>query len=270
MEVKHKKRRLLRLDFRALAAVLALPFFASPLFAAESQDTEKKSTAASAEPPSVTTPSGANADSSDSTPSRSETQEAGGQTTEGGPASTTAPQSPGQPAKPLEPADRPKPAGFDDALKLFAEKKWPFAQKAFEKFVKDGVADVQTHFYLAYCLFNRKQYIRAQKEFEWVAKYGTKSLSLQRSAEQAANMIQSRRAGVCPATCLKANDPRWYKKPNGERWIRFNYPGGWHEWSAAHTGQLVVFERGKPVNKGTCPTCGGTGRVPVLKDGSPL
>jgi len=136
-----------------------------------------------------------------------------------------------KPPQAQEPADRPKPEGFDEALKQFSQKKWAAAQKMFEKFIKDGVADVPTHFYLAYCLYNQQQYSRAQKEFEWVSKYGTKTVSLRRSADAAVHNIQSRRAGVCPATCIK---PHWYVKADGTRAVRYTVEGVKGEWSDAH------------------------------------
>jgi hypothetical protein len=77
-------------------------------------------------------------------------------------------------------------------------------------------------------------------------------------------------AGVCPAPCLKANDPRWFLKPDGKHWISVSYSrkATWI-FSENHIGEYVANENGIPVLKGTCPVCGGTGRVKILKDGDP-
>jgi hypothetical protein len=47
--------------------------------------------------------------------------------------------------------------------------------------------------------------------------------------------------------------------------MKFSFPGGYNAWSTHHLGEVIAFENGKPVNKGKCPICHGTGRVPVLK-----
>jgi hypothetical protein len=171
-----------------------------------------------------------------------------------------------------KPGDRPPPAGFDAAEKLYNAGKFALAQKAFEKFINSGVADVKTHLDLAYCLYYQRIYSRAMKEFDWVAK-NAKLISMQRSAEATARTLRCYRAGICPANCLKANDPRWQRLPDkdpNELWIKFPYSGGWSAWSEHHIGQRIEYVNGKPENLGTCPVCDGTGTVPVLKDGAPL
>lgn len=180
-----------------------------------------------------------------------------------------APESPATPANaaPLKPADRPAPPGLDAAVKLYGQGKWALAQKELQKFVKAGTADVSTHGYLAYCLYQQRQYGAAQKEFEWVSKYSTKNITLQRSAQNYVRMLGSRRSGVCPGSCIKASDPRWERHADGSAWLKFPYSGGYNSWSSNHIGEVVVYEHGKPVNKGRCNLCGGTGKVPVLKDG---
>jgi hypothetical protein len=158
---------------------------------------------------------------------------------------------------------------MDAAVRLYGQGKWALAQKEFEKSIKVGTADVATHGYLAWCLYQQRKYVAAQKEYEWVAKYSTKNIKLQRSAKAAAHMIASRRAGICPGTCLKARDSRWQRRPDGLKWMRFSYSRGYMEWSQNHLGEIIVFEKGKPVNKGKCNLCEGAGTVPVLKDGMP-
>jgi hypothetical protein len=173
---------------------------------------------------------------------------------------------------PAKPGDRPPPPGFDAAEKLYTAHKFALAQKAFEKFINAGVADVKTHLELAYCLYYQRMYSKAVKEFDWVAK-NAKLLSMQRSAEATARTLKCYRMGICPANCLKANDPRWQRLPDkdpNELWIRFPFSGGWAAWSNHHIGDRVEYVNGKPQNLGTCPVCGGTGEVDVLKDGAPL
>lgn len=174
------------------------------------------------------------------------------------------------PAPTVSPSDRPPPPGLAFAVKLLGQKKYGEAQKALEKLVSDGVADVETHASLAYCLYQQRRYSKAQKEYEWVAKYATKKLSLQRQADNTARTLASLRAGRCPNSCLKADDPRWQREKNGTLWIRFyNSPRDYMSWSTHHIGQIIAREGGQWVNKGGCPTCNSTTRVPVLKDGDP-
>lgn len=201
------------------------------------------------------------------------------------PPSTTAPIAPSTnppvetyvhpvaPPKPLPPADRPAPKGQDAVVKLYSQKKFAQAAKEFQQYIKDGTADVNTHAYLAYCLYNMRQYHQAVKQFDWVAKYATKSLTLQRSAEASARTLRNYFAGVCPGDCLKRNDPRWQYYPGLDpsvRWIKWSARGGWSAISEHHIGQLVTFNNGEAHPGPTCPICGGTGTVPVLHDGDPV
>jgi TolA-binding protein len=187
---------------------------------------------------------------------------------------------PSEPPKPVvtppakaTPADRPDPKGQDAAVKLYSQGKFALAAKGLEKFIQDGTAAVSTHAYLAYCLYNMRQYRAALKQFDWVSKYSTKAISLQMSAERSGHFIRCRMAGKCPGGCLQADDPRW-QHPAGldpaKRWIKFSTKGGWEAVSDGHLGQLVVVEHGEMVNKGVCPICGGTGTVSVLHDGDPV
>ncbi len=156
---------------------------------------------------------------------------------------------------------------------MYNAKKYALAAKEFEKFESAGTADISTHKYLAYSYYYQRLYTKALKEFDWLANNDSKSLTDKRAAEATALTLRSLRSGVCPATCLKANDPRWQRLPDkgDELWIKFpNNHNGWQAWSRHHIGELVVYEHGDPVNKGTCPTCNGTGKVTPLKDGAPL
>jgi TolA-binding protein len=177
--------------------------------------------------------------------------------------------------KSLNPADRPPPKGQDAAVKLYSAKKFAAARAQFEKFVSDGTADINTYAYLAYCLYNQRQYSKAVRAFDFVAKNATHSLTLQRSAENSASTLRSYMSGVCPGSCIKANDPRWGRlegHPADEDWLKFPDQDhqGYHAWSRHHIGEVIVYEHGIAVNKGKCPICGGTGVVGRLKDGDPL
>lgn len=175
-------------------------------------------------------------------------------------------QSPAQ----MEPHKRPVPAAYAAAAELYKQKKFPQAAKAFEAIIQSGVANVDTHLSLAYCYLLQRLYSKAVKEFEWVAKYGKNSMTLQRQCGQTASVLRTYMAGVCPAPCLKANDPRWVLQPDGKHWITVSYSSKatW-KFSDHHIGEYVANENGIPVLKGTCPVCGGTGRVKALKDGDP-
>jgi hypothetical protein len=72
----------------------------------------------------------------------------------------------------------------------------------------------------------------------------------------------------CTAACLKKDDPGWQHmdvaghSPN-ELWMRFdNDDHGWKAWSQGHIGELIEKVDGKWVDKGACPVCQGTGRMP--------
>jgi hypothetical protein len=64
----------------------------------------------------------------------------------------------------------------------------------------------------------------------------------------------------CPSHCLTLREGKW-EKWEGKIWRKFYYTdnGTQHcaSWSSGHAGQVIAYENGKPVNKGTCPTCGG-------------
>ena len=165
-----------------------------------------------------------------------------------------------------KPGDMPPPPGMDAAVKLYSAKKWPDAQKAFEKFIKDGTADVSTHQDLAYCYYYQHQYTKAIGQFDWVAKYASK-FDAKRAAETTARTIRCYKAGICPQNCIKANDPGWHRLEGHEGlWLTF---AGGASWSEHHIGELIQYKNGAAVNVGTCPTCNGTGKVPVLKEGAP-
>lgn len=175
-----------------------------------------------------------------------------------------------QEAAALEPHKRPVPEGYAAAAELFKQRKFALAQKEFEKIIQSGAADVNTHLCLAHCFLQQKLYTKATKEFDWLSKYAKNSMSLQKSCEHTARSLRAAMSGQCPANCIKPSDPRWTTKA-GARVLQFPHTGGGYDtFTPANIGQLVVFEHGNAVVKGTCPVCEGTTQIPVLKDGGPM
>ena len=170
----------------------------------------------------------------------------------------------------LDPHKRPVPDGYAAAAELFKLHKFPQAQKEFEKIVAGGTADVNTHLCLAHCFLQQKIYSKAIKEFDWLGKYAKNSMSLQKSCEHTARSLRNAMNGICPANCIKGNDPRWTLKA-GSKVIQYPHNGGGVDtFTPEQIGQLMVFEHGNAVVKGTCPVCEGTTQIPVLKDGGPM
>ena len=74
----------------------------------------------------------------------------------------------------------------------------------------------------------------------------------------------------CPATCIKRDSPGWHKRknngfPEDYLWLEFKLTDGTGRSmfiSDRHMGELVEYEEGRPVVRGTCPTCQATSRVP--------
>jgi len=170
----------------------------------------------------------------------------------------------------LPPAEKPKPAGFDEAVKLYKSGKTKEAIAKFEKFVNTGTADDESREYLAASYQAQKQYAKALVQYDWLKEHA-RSLTMRRTADHAGHTIRCYQRGICPANCLKLSMPGWqYMSPEGKksnlRWIKFNYSGGWAAFSEHHLGELVAYDKeGKPVSKGKCPVCHGTGRVPKIK-----
>lgn len=170
----------------------------------------------------------------------------------------------------LEPHKRPEPAGYAAAAALFKQRKFPQAQKSFESIIKTGAADVNTHLCLAHCFLQQRQYSKAIKEFDWLGEHAKNSISLKNSCAGSARSLRSYMSGICPGQCIKYNDPR-FKVMGGKRWISFRTPGGGAMLlTDGHCGDVVVYEKGNPVDKGKCTICGGSTQVERLKDGDPM
>jgi len=72
----------------------------------------------------------------------------------------------------------------------------------------------------------------------------------------------------CPGPCLKLTRGNWVHMNvaghnANELWIKFPNPDGrtYEAWNQNHAGEVVVYQKGKPVNIGACKVCGGTARV---------
>jgi tetratricopeptide (TPR) repeat protein len=163
--------------------------------------------------------------------------------------------------------ENPAPPGYDAAVKLYGEKKYAPAAAAFEKFVKAGTDNSDVRMYLGACYQQLKKYDQALAQFDWVAK-NAKLISVQNKGKKAAFTLRSYRAGICPGNCLKRSMPGWAHYPGLDPnllWMKFTYSGGWIAYSTNHLGEVVEYVNGKPVNKGKCPICGGTGQVAKLQ-----
>lgn len=175
------------------------------------------------------------------------------------------------PAKIIEekPKDKPAPPGQAAAVKLYSQRKFAQAAIEFEKFIKDGTANVETHAYLGYCAYNTRRYTKALQQFDWVAKHCPDDYKLRTSAERYASLLRTEMAGICPQPCLKPNDPRW-QRVGDHMEIHWRISHGWIGVTDHHVGQIISARNDQIVNQGTCPTCGGTGEITPLKDGAPL
>ena len=164
-------------------------------------------------------------------------------------------------------ADKPSPTGFGEAVKLYNSRKFPQAITALEKFKKDGTDNVDSGMYLAACYQQTKKYDAALKEYDRLAK-DAPLISQKRKAEQAAHTLRCYRAGICPGNCLKMSMPGWQHLPGQDPkllFMKFPVSNGYNSWSTHHLGEVIVYDKGEPVNKGKCPICKGTGHVPRLK-----
>ncbi|MBS2008306.1 MAG: hypothetical protein JST01_14760 [Cyanobacteria bacterium SZAS TMP-1] len=165
------------------------------------------------------------------------------------------------------------PAEMPAAMKLFNARKYAEAQKMFEKFINTGVADEATHMNLAYCLYYQRKYTAALKQFHWVSSNAKHDPRMRMKAETTSSALSTLMSGICPANCLKPNDPHWAVDPkfgSGKIYKFSMGNGAWKGFSEGHMGDLIQFQHGEPFDVGPCPTCGGKGYLVPLRDGDPL
>ena len=163
--------------------------------------------------------------------------------------------------------EKPAPDGSAEALKLYTAGKYAAAAASYQKFIGKGTDNWETHMFLGACYQQLKKYDDALKQYDWVSKNAV-LISSKQQGEKAAHTLRCHRAGICPANCLKLSMPGWTKLPGEDPnkiFMKFPFSGGYQAWSNHHLGELIVYENGKPVSKGKCPTCNGTGKVPKLK-----
>jgi len=189
---------------------------------------------------------------------------------------TPAAQSPVvQPAVDQEKLDQAKleqkkfDAAYAAGTGLYQKKNFDGAIKQFELAAKSPAEDGSAGTMLGYCYYAKKDYARAIKEYKFVSDHA-KLISKKNAAQRLASQLDSYMRGVCPGKCLKPSNPGWKRKavaghdPNLS-WISFPYndanESGESSWSSLHMGEVIEYVNNRPVNKGRCPICGGTGKV---------
>ncbi|MBS1993093.1 MAG: hypothetical protein JSS86_07590 [Cyanobacteria bacterium SZAS LIN-2] len=170
--------------------------------------------------------------------------------------------------------EKPGQKAHDDAVsagaKFYAAKKYDAAIKSYETAWKSGLDDGQAGIMLGYCYYAKHQYPSALKQYNDVAEHG-KLISIKNNAQKLARTLDCYMRGVCPGNCLKPSMPGWRKMtvpgcPDRLVWMVYPYldpagAGGSEYWSNDHMGEVIEYVNGRPVNKGKCPICGGTGKV---------
>lgn len=165
-------------------------------------------------------------------------------------------------------------AQYTLAASLFKVKKYKEATAALQKAVATGADNGESGILLGYCYYELKKYPEAMKEYQRVAATAP-LISTKNKAQKLAQTLSSYMRGICPGNCLKPTTPGWRKmnvpgKPDRLVWMVFPYldtgtRGGSEYWSNDHMGEVIEYVNGRPVNKGKCPICGGTGRVSLPK-----
>jgi hypothetical protein len=168
-------------------------------------------------------------------------------------------------------AERSEPSGYKEALALYSSGKYVPAAAQLEKILASGQADTATHYLLAGSYLGVKKYKLAADQYQWVAK-NAPSGKLKTKSKAEAQKLTNWLAGICPGNCLKKSMPGWAHYPNLDPnllWMAFRFAdaqgGGTKYWSTHHLGEVIEYEGGIPVDKGTCPICHGTGHVTPLK-----
>lgn len=159
---------------------------------------------------------------------------------------------------------------FDKGAKLFQTQKYAEALTHFSKAVKSAAEDGEGMIMEGYCFFNLKQYPKALAKYKEASEKG-KLISIRNKAQKLAQTLDCYMRGICPGNCLKPSMPGWRKmyvagKPDYLVWMVYPYldpagKGGSEYWSNDHMGEVIEYVNGRPVNKGKCPICHGTGHV---------
>jgi len=159
---------------------------------------------------------------------------------------------------------------FDKGAKLFQTQKYAEALTHFSKAAKSAAEDGEGMIMEGYCFFNLKQYPKALAKYKEASEKG-KLISIRNKAQKLAQTLDCYMRGICPGNCLKPSMPGWRKmyvagKPDYLVWMVYPYldpagKGGSEYWSNDHMGEVIEYVNGRPVNKGKCPICHGTGHV---------
>jgi len=162
----------------------------------------------------------------------------------------------------------------DDAYalgaKYYQNKNYSLAINALMTAASSQADDGTAGILLGYCFYQRKQYPRALKQYLDVSEHAH-SISKKNEALKLAQRLDSYMKGICPGNCLKPSMQGWHKMtvpgcPDRLVWMVYPYldpagKGGSEYWSNDHMGEVIEYVNGRPVNKGKCPICGGTGKV---------
>lgn len=163
---------------------------------------------------------------------------------------------------------------YRKGVKLFQEKKYQAAAASLTVAANSQADDGEAGILLGYCYYEMHQYQKALDQYLKVSETG-KLISIKNRAQRLAATLNSYMRGVCPGNCLKPTTPGWRKmavpgKPDRLVWMVFPYldqagKGGSEYWSNDHMGELIEYVNGRPINKGPCPICSGSGKVSLPK-----
>jgi tetratricopeptide (TPR) repeat protein len=163
---------------------------------------------------------------------------------------------------------------YQKGAKLFQEKKYQAAAANLTVAAQSPADDGEAGILLGYCFYEMHQYQKALDQYKKVSETG-KLISVKNRAQRLAATLNSYMKGICPGNCLKPSTPGWRKmdvpgKPDRLVWMVFPYldpagKGGSEYWSNDHMGEVIEYVNGRPINKGPCPLCSGTGKVSLPK-----
>lgn len=187
--------------------------------------------------------------------------------------------APAQAAEPLRETEKDAEklafkTSYQNGAKLFQEKKYRAAAASLAVAAQSPLDDGEAGILLGYCFYEMHQYQKALDQYKKVSETG-KLISVKNRAQRLAATLNSYMKGVCPGNCLKPSTPGWRKmdvpgKPDRLVWMVFPYldpagKGGSEYWSNDHMGEVIEYVNGRPINKGPCPLCSGTGKVSLPK-----
>lgn len=157
---------------------------------------------------------------------------------------------------------------------LYQQKRYKDALKPLESAANSANDDGEAGILLGHCYYQLKQYTKALDRFRLVTKSG-KLVSVRNRAQSLARSLDLSIRGICPGNCLKLSTPGWKKMnvpgtPSRLVWMVFPYldpegKGGSEYWSNDHLGEVIEYVNGRPINRGACPICKGSGKISLPK-----